>query len=127
MLVFQAPAVTIDLVIRNYRQPAVVLHNVGPARHWLELELVGVRSNRDAVGARVRVQTPAGWQTREVHAGSGYLSGQSLVQHFGLGDETHASAVEISWPSGARTTLRDVTADRRYRIVEGEGGAVALR
>ena len=117
----------IDLVIRNYRQPAVVLHNVGPARHWLELELVGVRSNRDAVGARVRVQTPAGWQTGEVHAGSGYLSGHSLVQHFGLGDEPRASAVEISWPSGTRTTLGDVAADRRYRIVEGDAGAVALR
>ncbi|HLY37229.1 MAG TPA: CRTAC1 family protein [Candidatus Binatia bacterium] len=117
----------VDLVIRNYRQPAVVLHNVGPARHWLELQLVGVRSNRDAVGARVRVQTAAGWQTREVHAGSGYLSGSSLVQHFGLGDERRASAVEISWPSGVRTTLRDVAADRRYRIVEGDAAAVALR
>src|SRR5207248_5250588 len=99
----------------------------GPARHWVELQLVRVSSNRDADGARVLVQTPAGWQTREVHAGSGYLSGHSLVQHFGLGDETRASAVEISWPSGARTTLRDVAADRRYQIVEGDGGAVALR
>jgi hypothetical protein len=96
-------------------------------RHWVELQLVGVRSNRDAVGARVRVQTAAGWQTREVHAGSGYLSGHSLVQHFGLGDEAHASAVEIRWPSGERTTLRDVAADRRYRIVEGDAAAVALR
>src|SRR5881628_1247976 len=44
----------LDLVVRNYHQPAVLLHNVGPAQHWLELQLVGVRSNRDAVGARVR-------------------------------------------------------------------------
>src|SRR5689334_23423442 len=51
----------LDVVVRNYRQPAVLLRNVGPERHWLELRLVGVRSNHDAVGARVRVRTAAGW------------------------------------------------------------------
>src|SRR5919201_1343714 len=76
----------LDLVLRNYRQPAELLHNQGRARHWIEVKLVGVRSNRDAVGARLRLRTAAGWQTREVHAGSAYLSGLSLVQHFGLGD-----------------------------------------
>jgi hypothetical protein len=108
----------LDLVIRNYRQPAEVLHNVGATRHWLELRLVGVRSNRDAVGARVRVRTPLGWQTREVAAGSAYLSGTSLVQHFGLGDARRADAVEIAWPSGTRTLLTDVAADRRHVVVE---------
>ena len=110
----------LDLVIRNYRQPAELLHNVGPARHWIELRLVGTRSNRDAVGARVRVRTAAGWQTREVHAGSAYLSGQSLVQHFGLGPAAVASQVDIVWPSGGRTVLHDLAADRRHVVVEGK-------
>jgi len=109
----------LDLMIRNYRQPAELLRNVGPERHWVELKLVGVRSNHDAVGARVRLRTRLGWQTRHVTAGSGYLSGQSLVQHFGLGDETVAEAVEIAWPSGARTLVSAVQADRRYVILEG--------
>src|SRR5438132_1584039 len=60
----------LDLVLRNYRQPAELLHNQGPARHWIQVKLVGTRSNRDAVGARLRLRTAAGWQTREVHAGS---------------------------------------------------------
>jgi hypothetical protein len=109
-----------DLLLRNYRQPAELLRNVGPIRHWIELRLVGVRSNRDAVGARVRLATAAGWQTREVHAGSAYLSGQSLVQHFGLGDAPVADAVEIAWPSGERSRLARLPADRRYVVVEGE-------
>jgi hypothetical protein len=109
----------LDLVLRNYRQPAQVLRNVGPAGHWLEVELVGVRSNRDAVGARVRVRTGDRWQMREVMAGSGFLSGSTLVQHVGLGAATAADEVEIRWPSGARTRLGPLRADRRYRVVEG--------
>jgi enediyne biosynthesis protein E4 len=107
-----------DLLIRNYRQPAELLHNVGPERHWLELRLVGARSNRDAIGARIRLRTADGWQMREVHAGSGYLSGQSLVQHFGLGDAAVADEVVIEWPSGGRSVLRGLAADRRHQIVE---------
>jgi len=117
----------LDLVVRNYRQPAELLHNQGPARHWLEVKLVGTRSNRDAVGARLRLRTAAGWQTREVHAGSAYLSGQSLVQHFGLGDATRVEALEIAWPSGERTALAGLDADRRYLVVEGGSGAATLR
>jgi hypothetical protein len=115
----------LDLVLRNYRQPAELLRNTGPARHWVEVELVGVRSNRDAVGARVRVRTPAGWQMREVTAGSGYLSGSTLVQHFGLGDETRVAELRIEWPSGARVALPDLAADRRYTVVEGDEAIIA--
>jgi len=117
----------LDLVLRNYRQPAELLHNQGPARHWIEAKLVGTRSNRDAVGARLRLRTPAGWQTREVHAGSAYLSGQSLVQHFGLGDAARVEALEIAWPSGQRTTLAGLDADRRYVIVEGPEARAVIR
>jgi hypothetical protein len=115
----------LDLVLRNYRQPAALLRNIGPPRHWLELRLVGVRSNRDAVGARIRLRTAAGWQTREVHAGSGYLSGSTLVQHFGLGAATGADVVVIDWPSGARSVRRDLAAGRRYTVVEGVEAASA--
>ncbi len=71
------------------------------------------------------LRTGQGWQTREVSAGSGYVSGQSLVQHFGLGDGRAAGAVEIRWPSGARTNLPQLAADRRYVVVEGGSDVIA--
>ena len=58
------------------------------------------------------------WQTRAVAAGSGYLSGSSLRQHFGLGDADTVDEVEISWPSGLRSRLRSLSADQAYRVVE---------
>jgi len=115
----------LDLLIRNYRQPTVLLRNAAPAGHWIELALVGMASNRDAVGARIRLETGAGWQTRVVGAGSAYLSGQSLVQHFGLGSARRADAVEIAWPSGAQARVGPLPPDRRYVVVEGGEAAVA--
>ena len=114
----------LDLVLRNYRQPAVVLRNRGGAAHWIDLRLVGTRSNRDAVGAKVRVRTGERWQLREVHAGSAYLSSQSLIQHVGLGAATRADEVVVEWPSGVRSSLRSVPADRRYTVVEGNEGSI---
>jgi hypothetical protein len=116
----------LDLLVRNYRQPAELLRNVGPARHWIEVKLVGVRSNRDAVGARLRLRTSDGEQAREVHAGSAYLSGQSLIQHFGLGMHGEPVDLRIAWPSGAHTALGGLAADRRYVVIEGVDDAVAL-
>ena len=115
----------LDLVMRNYHQPAQLLRNQGGPAHWIQLVLVGTRSNRDAVGARVRLRTGQRWQTREVHAGSAYLSQQSLVQHFGLGGARRADEVEIAWPSGAQTALGPLDGDRRWRVVE-DGGVEAV-
>ncbi|MFN8641826.1 MAG: CRTAC1 family protein [Candidatus Binatia bacterium] len=107
-----------DIVLRNYRQPAQLLRNAGPSGHWLEVKLIGTRSNRDAVGARVTVTTGNRRQTREVHAGSAYLSASTLVQHFGLGAAERVDALEIAWPSGARTLRYDVPANQRLTITE---------
>ncbi|MGH7894229.1 MAG: CRTAC1 family protein [Candidatus Binatia bacterium] len=115
----------LDIVLRNFRQPAQVLRNHGGASHWLQVKLVGVRSNRDAVGARLRLTTAQWTQTRWVTTGSAYLSNSSLVQHFGLGTEMRAEQLEIRWPSGATTRLADMAADRRYVVVEGMEVAIA--
>jgi hypothetical protein len=108
----------VDILMRNYRQPAQLLRNTGGSQHWLAFKLVGTKSNRDAVGARVILTTAAGKQMREVSCGSGYLSNSSLVQHFGLGDATQAQEVEVRWPSGAETLLFDVPADRLVAVTE---------
>src|SRR5262245_27245134 len=108
----------LDLLIRNYVQPAVLLRNRGEAGHWIRFELREQRSNRDAVGARLRLRAGDRWQTRVVATGSGYLSASSRRQHFGLGDATRVDEVQIQWPSGDRQILRDLPADREYRIIE---------
>jgi ASPIC and UnbV/FG-GAP-like repeat len=106
-----------DLLLRNYKQPTQLLKNVGRG-NWMEFKLVGTVSNRDAVGAKIRLRTARGWQTRVVTAGSAYLSQQSLIQHFGLGPEDRAMEVAITWPSGATTQIGELEGSHRYTITE---------
>jgi hypothetical protein len=113
-----------DLLLRNYKQPTQLLKNVGHG-NWIELELVGTASNRDAVGAKVRLLTSRGWQTRVVTAGSAYLSQQSLIQHFGLGPENRALEVEITWPSGATTHFDELEGSRRFTVTENSPSPIA--
>ena len=110
----------LDLLLRNYRQPAQLLHNTGGPQHWLRFKLIGTRSNRDAVGARITVAAGGRRQLRQVSCGSAYLSNQSLVQHFGLGALREAEQVEVQWPSGAYTIRYHVPADQLVQITEGE-------
>jgi hypothetical protein len=117
----------IDVALRNYRQPAQLLHNRGGTEHWIELKLVGTRSNRDAVGARVTLMASGQRQTREVHAGSAYLSGSSLVQHFGLGSAERIDEIHVRWPSGEETTLTDLRVDRQFMLREGETQALEVK
>jgi hypothetical protein len=118
---------SVDVVLRNYKQPAQLLHNTGGSGHWLEIKLIGTRSNRDAVGARLMLAAGAQRQTREVHAGSAYLSGSSLVQHFGLGAQTQIDSLQVQWPSGERTILFGLAADQQLMLREGDAQAVAVR
>ncbi len=111
----------LDIVLRKFHQPAGLLQNQRGPRHWISFELTGTRSNRDAVGARIRLRSSDRWQTRVVTTGSGYLSGSSLRQHFGLGDATRADEVVIDWPSGERSVLRDLVVDRLYTVSEEIG------
>jgi len=116
----------LDVLLRNYRQPAQLLHNTGGPQHWIAFKLIGTRSNRDAVGARVTVAANGRRQLRQVSCGSAYLSGQSLVQHFGLGPATEAQAVEIRWPSGVSTVLTHVPANQLVQVVECDATATPV-
>jgi hypothetical protein len=113
----------VDILLRNYAQPAQLLRNAGGDGHWMEIKLVGTRSNRDAVGARITIEVDGRSQSREVHLGSGYLSSSSLVQHFGLGAATRIDSVHIRWPSGLETRLRNLAADQQWMLIEGENRA----
>jgi ASPIC and UnbV/FG-GAP-like repeat len=108
----------LDLLLRNYKQPTELLKNTGGLNRWVEFKLVGTVSNRDAVGAKIRLRTSRGWQTRVVTAGSAYLSQQSLIQHFGLGADRTALEVLITWPSGATTHIGELDGRHRFTITE---------
>jgi len=110
----------VDVVVTSLNEPAELLHNVSePRLHWLDLLLTGTRSNRDAIGAVIRLTTPSGLtQTNHVTTSVGYASSSSRRVHFGLGKETRAARVEIHWPSGATQTLEGVKADQLLKVTE---------
>jgi hypothetical protein len=83
--------------------------------------LVGTRSNRAAIGARVTIHAGATTQFDEVRSGGSYLSQNDLRLHFGLGRITKVDLVEMRWPTGKVEIFKDVAADKIYTIVEGRG------
>ena len=109
-----------DLVVTSLNQrPRILLNSADNGNHWLLLKLVGHRSNRDAIGAKVKLTTPSGRTFYDHVSGSvGFLSTSDLRLHFGLGPETKAASIEIRWPSGADQTLRDIPGDRILKVNE---------
>jgi len=109
----------IDAVVSTNDGPAHVIRNeTKTENHWLTLKLVGHKSNRDAIGAVVKIVTPKGSQYATVSTASSYLSSSDKRVHFGLGSETVAGAVEIHWPSGINQVLKDVHADQIRQVDE---------
>src|SRR6267378_3256054 len=109
----------LDAVVTTNDGPLYVLHNgTSTPNHWLILKLVGHRSNRDAIGAEVRVVTGRITQIATVTTASSYLSSSDKRVHFGLGTETAAATVEIRWPSGIRQTLKSVRGDQILQVDE---------
>ena len=111
----------VDILITTNQGPAFLFRNdVAPGRRSLRLRLVGTKSNRDAVGAVVRVSTPDGTQSRMVRTGSSYLSQSELALTFGLGPRDAATRVEIEWPSARTQEFKNVRAGQ-YECIEGAG------
>ena len=108
----------VDAFIVNLGGPAFLLHNVSPAGHWISVKLVGRKSNRDGIGARVEVVAGGRQQMHERVAGSGYLSQDDPRLHFGIGAATKVQRLTVIWPSGTRQVLEDVAADRVITVEE---------
>ncbi len=116
----------IDVVILSSRRPPLVLRNdSNTGHHWLQVQLRGVRSNRDGVGAHVKVVAGDLVQIDEVHSGRGYQSHHGLRLHFGLGKRTRVDRLEIRWIGGGTDVFRDVAVDRLVTVVEGTGERAA--
>jgi hypothetical protein len=110
-----------DAVVVTNDGPAHILHNETPTQnHWLTLQLIGHKSNRDAIGAEVKVITPGLQQTATVSTAGSYLSSSDKRVHFGLGLNDKAQKIEIHWPSGIVQILENVQANRILIIDESQ-------
>ncbi len=109
----------LDAIVSTNNGPAHILHNeTATTNHWLLLALTGHKSNRDAIGAEIKVTTSKGTQWLTVSTAGSYLSSNDKRAHFGLGADTSAKEVEIHWPSGIIQKLADVKGDRVLKIDE---------
>jgi enediyne biosynthesis protein E4 len=107
------------LMTTNAGAPAL-FHNPGGSNHGLRIKLVGTKSNRDGIGAAVRLKNGADSQYQMLHSG-GYLSQSELVLTFGLGKATRADSLEIIWPSGQVDHLSNLDGDQTVIVEEGKG------
>ncbi len=113
-----------DVVVLNSKSAPTILRNESATgNHWIQLRLRGVKSNRDGVGARVRVVAGNLVQIDEVRAGSGYQSHFGSRLHFGLGKRDRVDRIEVRWIGGGVDVLENVRADRTLAIVEGGQGS----
>jgi hypothetical protein len=117
----------VDFIVNNYRARAHYLVNRAARGHWLQIRLRGRKSNRDGIGAAIRVRTGSRRQVRIISAGEGYASQYSRVAHFGLGDGARVDEIDVSWPGGTRQVFRSVEADRLIEIDEGAPEIRVLR
>jgi len=109
----------LDVVVSALGAPAEIWMNQSPeVNHWLELRLAGTKSNRDAIGARIKLVTKTDTQYNHVTTSCGYASSSAGPVHFGLGAAASADLIEIRWPSGQVQQLRNVAAGRVVRIQE---------
>jgi len=105
----------IDVAVSCIGEPAEIWENSGgDANHWIILKLTGVRSNRDGIGATVRI----GNQVNQMTSAVGYASSSHFGVHFGLGNLAKIPRIEIRWPSGSKQTLTDVKADQVLAVRE---------
>jgi hypothetical protein len=101
--------------------PAVLFRNTGAKNHSLRVRLVGTKSNRDGIGAVVRVTAGSDVQSEMLRSGSSYLSSSELVLTFGLAGHEQADAIEVRWPSGQIDRASNVAADQIITVKEGSG------
>jgi hypothetical protein len=119
----------VDAVVLNVGEPPSLLLNTNQnSNHRVMFHLVGTKSNKAAIGARVTIRAAGVTQFDEVRGGGGYLSQNDLRIHFGLGAADKVDVLDVRWPNGKAESMKDVAADKIYTIIEGQGikGAVSF-
>jgi hypothetical protein len=114
----------ISIVVSNMNAaPSLLVNQVHNANHWVAIRTVGTKSNRDGIGARIRVKTAARILVDEVRSGSSFISNSDMRVHFGLGSATKIEWVEIRWPSGRTERFTNLPVDQIHTLKEGSGAA----
>ena len=109
----------VDIFIVNNHAPPTLLRNEGGNRNnWLQIKLVGAGTNQDAIGAKIQVKTADQTQIREIYAGDSYMSFNSLIAEFGVGNATQIEALQVTWQNGKTQKLHNVPANQRIRITQ---------
>jgi hypothetical protein len=112
----------VDVVILNSRWEPTILRNDSPSKgHWLQVRLQGVKTNRDGIGAQVKVVAGDLTLIDEVHSGRGYQSHYGTRLHFGLGASEKVDRIEVRWIGGPVDVFENVAVDRILTITEGTG------
>jgi hypothetical protein len=110
----------LDIVTNNRGDnPELLRNDGGNANHWLEVQLIGTRSNRDGIGASLKLVSGGFMQIKQSKGGMSYMSASDPRIHFGLGHSTKVDSLEITWPSGQADQLTDVPVDRIIAVREG--------
>jgi hypothetical protein len=110
----------VDVVVLNSRREPTILRNDSPSQgHWLQVHLIGIKTNRDGVGAHVKVVAGDLTLIDEVHSGRGYQSHYGSRLHFGLGDRKHIDRIEVHWIGGGIDVFRNVAVDKLVILTEG--------
>ena len=110
-----------EALVNNMNEKPSLYYNTAPTENWITLRLVGVKSNRAALGASATLQQGNDKRQQEVRSGDGYISQSDLRLHFGLGQSAKADKLVIRWPSGLAETVSGLAANHYYEIREGQG------
>jgi hypothetical protein len=110
----------VDVVVSVIGGHPELLYNVSPGHnHWILIQTIGVKSNRDGIGTRIKVVGESGLtQSNHVTTAGSYASSNDKRVHFGLGSDATIKEIELRWPSGTVQTLRNVKADQILKITE---------
>ena len=115
----------LSVVISNMNaRPSLLVNQVRSPNHWIGIKTVGVRSNRDGIGARVTVKVGKRILVDEVRSGSSYVSNNDMRVHFGLGSTAKIDSLEVRWPSGLRERFDNLSVDSIHTLKEGSGAAL---
>ena len=109
----------VDIFIVNNHAPPTLLRNEGGnLSNWLHVKLVGTEANRDAIGAKIQVKTADQTQIREIYAGDSYMSFNSLIAEFGVGNATQIETLQVTWQNGEMQKLHNIPANQRIHITQ---------
>jgi hypothetical protein len=109
----------LDVILSTNNGPAYLFRNDGGNRnHWLNVRLIGTKSNRSAIGAVVRIESASGKQWQMVRSGSSYCSQSDLALTFGVGHDAKVTDLQIEWPSGRKQQLKDISVNQFLKIEE---------